>query len=252
MTAASKNELLALLPPSELQELNRHLRRVPLSYGAVVHEAGNPIDRVYFPESAVFSLVVGLTGGELIESATVGWDGAVGGFAALHHRAALGRAVVQVEGTALVIGVDRLREICTHSSSLYRLLGFYNQFLYAQAQQTAACNAAHSLEARLCRRLLRMHELCGRKFVLTQDALAEFLGVRRTSVSLTAHSLQISKIIAYRRGAIEILDPDRLQQTSCECHGALRAQRIRLFEAPAEAGGHIAGGLRTDLPVAPA
>jgi len=230
MIAVTKNELWLSLPPSEQQQLDRHLRPVTLRCGSVLHEMGHSIERVYFPETGVISLVINLTNGETIESAMVGWDGAIGGFDALHQRLALSKAVVQIEGSALVITADKLREICSSHSSLYRLLGLYNQFLYAQAQQTAACNATHRLEARLSRWLLRTHDLCGPKFAVTQEALAAFLGVRRTSVSLTAHSFQSAKIIAYRRGVIEITDLDRLKKTSCECYGALRAQHERLFE----------------------
>jgi CRP-like cAMP-binding protein len=233
MIAASKNELLGLLPASEQQDIDQHLRRVQLRCGSVLHEVGNPIEQVYFPEAGVISLVTALIGGELIASAMVGWDGAVGGFGALHRRPALINAIVQTDCSALVIGADTLREICSYQSSLYRLLGFHNQFLYAQSQQTAACNAAHPLEARLCRWLLRMHDLCGNRFALTQEALAACLGVRRTSVSLTAQSLHTAGIIAYRRGIIEITDLDRLKKTSCECHAALNAQRARLFETRA-------------------
>jgi CRP-like cAMP-binding protein len=239
MTAVSENELLAFLPAREQQELYRYFAHVPLRCGSVLHEVGNPIERVYFPERGAISLVTDLTSGALIESAMVGRDGAIGAFGALHQRSALSKAIVQIEGSALVIAAGKLREICGSHPLLYRLLGLHDQLLFAQAQQVAACNAAHHLEARLCRWLLRAHELCGRKFALTQEALAACLGVRRTSVSLTAHHLHAANIIAYRRGVIEIIDLDRLQKTSCECSAALHAQRARLFEGLADAAGRV-------------
>src|SRR5262249_48009456 len=149
-------------------------------------------------------LVVELSTGDMVECALVGSDGAVGGFAAIHGLPALNKAVAQVEGLALMIAAEQLRRVCDRQSQLTTLLGLHNQFLYSQAQQAAACNASHHLEARLSRWLLRAHDLCGPKFALTQEAVAAFLGVRRTSVSLAAQMLQNVGIIRYRRGTIEI------------------------------------------------
>jgi CRP-like cAMP-binding protein len=228
-----RNEMLSSLPASEREALGVHLTRTLLPRDSVLHETGATVKKVYFPESGAISLVVDLTTGEVIESALVGSDGAVGGFAALNGWPALNKAVVQIESSALVVSAEQLRRLCTPKSSLARLLGLHNQFLHAQAQQSAACHASHHLEARLSRWLLRASDLCGRSFALTQEALAAFLGVRRTSVSLTAQSLQDAGTIRYRRGVIEILDLDRLRKSSCECEAALRAQRDRLRRADA-------------------
>jgi CRP-like cAMP-binding protein len=223
-----RNEMLSSLPASEREALGVHLTRTLLPRDSVLHQTGATVKKVYFPESGAISLVVDLTTGEVIESALVGSDGAVGGFAALNGWPALNKAVVQIESSALVVSAEQLRRLCTPKSSLARLLG-----LHAQAQQSAACHASHHLEARLSRWLLRASDLCGRSFALTQEALAAFLGVRRTSVSLTAQSLQDAGTIRYRRGVIEILDLDRLRKSSCECEAALRAQRDRLRRADA-------------------
>jgi CRP-like cAMP-binding protein len=212
----------------EREALDAQGKRVLLHTGSVLHQTGEAIERVYFPHSGAISLVVEMSTGEMVEAALVGWDGAVGGFAALHNLPALNKAVVQIECTALVVAAERLRRACEQDSTLAGLLGLHNQFLLCQAQQSAACNATHHLEARLCRWLLRAHDLCGPSFGLTQEALASFLGVRRTSVSLTAQALQNIGIIRYRRGVIEIRDLQRLRQVSCECHEALRLQRERL------------------------
>jgi CRP-like cAMP-binding protein len=184
------------------------LRQAHLSRGTVLHDTGGAVERVYFPEAGAISLVADLASGEIIETALIGIDGVVGGHDALRHTTALNRAVVQIEGSALAIEADALR------------------------QQTAACNVAHSLDARLARWLLRAQDLCGSKFMLTQEALAAFLGVRRTSVSLTAHAFQNEGVIRYRRGEIEIVDPDRLRVIACECHATLHAQRERLLPEP--------------------
>jgi CRP-like cAMP-binding protein len=237
---STRNELLLSLPVSEQAELGSRVKRILLPHGFVLHDCGQSVETVYFPEKGAVSLVVELAGGTAIESALVGVDGAVGGFAAINCWPALNKAVVQIECSSLALSAEQLRRHCATGSSLPRLLGLHNQFLSAQAQQSAACNASHHLEARLCRWLLRAHDLCGNSFALTQEALAAFLGVRRTSVSLTAQSLQDAGLIRYRRGIIEIVDLDRLRKSSCECHAAIRAQRDRLqptaFVTPQTAG----------------
>jgi CRP-like cAMP-binding protein len=228
-----RNQLLLSLPADERAGLAAHLRQAHLPRGTVLHDTGGAIERVYFPEGGAVSLVVDLASGEVIETALIGFDGAVGGHDALRQATALNRAVVQIEGPALAIEADALRRLCTERAELRKLLDTYERFIYAQAQQTAACNVAHSLDARLARWLLRAQELCGRNFMLTQEALAAFLGVRRTSVSLTAHAFQDEGVIRYRRGEIEIVDPDRLRVLACECHTTLDAQRERLLPEPA-------------------
>jgi CRP-like cAMP-binding protein len=225
---STQNELLAALPAAEREQIAAHLKRVPLPRTMVLHETGQAVERVYFPESGAVSLVVDLKSGEIIETGLVGVDGAVAGIAAIQEGPALNKAIVQIEGAALAIAAEVLRKVAVQGSTLRTLLDRHDQFLYAQAQQSAACNAAHSLEARLSRWLLRANDLCGRNFMLTQESLAAFLGVRRTSVSLTAHGLQEAGIIRYRRGVIEIVDLERLRKTACECHTTLAAQRERL------------------------
>jgi hypothetical protein len=121
-----------------------------------------------------------------------------------------------------------LRRLFAPDSALATLIGLHNQFVGCQAQLAAACNASHNLEQRLSRWLLRAHDVCGPSFGLTQEALAAFLGVRRTSVSLTAQVLQNAGVIRYRRGAIEICNLQRLRNAACECHEALSLQRERL------------------------
>lgn len=227
-----RNQLLLSLPAEEQVNLAPHLRQAHLARGAVLHEAGRTVDRVYFPEGGAISLVVALASGEIIETALVGLDGVVGGDDALRQNPALNRAVVQIECPALFVEADALRRDCAGHSELRKLVGAYDRFIHAQAQQAAACNAAHSLEARLARWLLRAQDLCGRNFALTQEALAAFLGVRRTSVSLTAHAFQDAGVIRYRRGEIEIVNSDALRVLACECHGALAAHHERLLARP--------------------
>jgi CRP-like cAMP-binding protein len=228
-----RNQLLLALPAEDQTGLALHLRQVQLTRGTVLHDTGGVIERVYFPEAGAISLVVDLASGEIIETALIGLDGAVGGYDALHSAAALNRAVVQIEGMALAIEADVLRKLCPERSELRNLLSAYERFIGAQAQQTAACNVAHSLDARLARWLLRARDLCGNNFMLTQEALAAFLGVRRTSVSLTAHAFQDSGVIRYRRGEIEIVNAEALRGLACECRATLATHRDRLLAQPA-------------------
>jgi CRP-like cAMP-binding protein len=227
------NRLLLLLPAEERARFAAHLRHTHLPHGTVLHEAGRAIERVYFPERGAISLVVDFVSGETIETALVGLDGAVGGHDALHQAAALNRAVVQIEGSALTIESDVLRKICDERSGLRGLLAAYDRFVHAQAQQAAACNVMHSLDARIARWLLRAQDLCGKSFLVTQESLAASLGVRRTSVSLTAHGFQDAGMIRYRRGEIEIVDADKLRGIACECHAALGKHCGRLLDEPA-------------------
>ncbi|MBX9826467.1 MAG: Crp/Fnr family transcriptional regulator [Xanthobacteraceae bacterium] len=204
-----------------------------LPRGKVLHDAGRAVDKVYFPEGGAVSLVVALATGEVIEIALIGHDGAVGGQEALQQGIALNRAVVQIEGPALAIDADWLRRIGPAGSEFRKRLEGYDRYIAAQAQQSAACNVAHSLDARLARWLLRAQDLCGGRFTLTQEAVAAFLGVRRTSVSLTAHGFQEAGLIRYRRGEIEIVNPDALRTIACECYVTLATHRERLLARPA-------------------
>ena len=132
-----------------------------------------------------------------------------------------------------MLGLDKLRRIVDQSSALKQVLIQHEQFVLAQAQQSAACNAAHSVEARLSRWLLRAHDLNGSHTLLfTQEFLAEMLGVRRTSVSVVASLLQQAGLIKYRRGQIEIINMEALQDASCECHEAVRSSYKRLLGGP--------------------
>src|SRR5204863_1569376 len=173
---------------------------------------------------AIISLVVTLSTGEMIEAAMVGKDGIVGASAALDGKVSLSRAIVQIPGDALTCELDLLRKAALQSHPLLALLIRHEQTVYAQAQQSAACNAAHDVEARLCRWLLRARDLSDSDTLpFTQEFLAEMLGVRRTSVSLVAHTLQQAGMIKYARGRIQITNLEGLRETACECYGTVNA-----------------------------
>lgn len=230
MAPRSPNLLLASLAEADFELLRPHLRTIDLKQKAVLVKTGDRLERVYFPHTAVISLFVGLAGGEMIDVAMIGRDSVVGAPAALDDRTALNDAVVQLAGAASTLDVAPLRRAVEQSESLRTTLIRHEQALFAQAQQSAACNASHSVEARLSRWLLRIHDLAGSAtFPLTQEFLAQMLGVRRSSVSLVAHTLQKAGLIRYRRGYIEITDLEGLKECSCECYAVVKAHYASLL-----------------------
>lgn len=195
----------------------------------VLCEAGGKIESIYFPTNAVISIVVALSDGQMIETAMIGRDGVLSGAAALDGKLSLSRAIVQIGGHGLRCDVEQLKSVATQSSALIALLVRHEQTVYAQAQQSAACNIAHSVEERLARWLLRARDLAGTEVLpFTQEYLAEMLGVRRTSVSLVANTFQQAGMIKYARGKIEIQDLAGLQDSACECYAAVNAH----YKAP--------------------
>jgi CRP-like cAMP-binding protein len=224
------NLLLASLSPGDAAAIVPHLKSVHLEHQAVLSELGDEIRLVYFPTSAIVSLVVGLSTGEMVEAAMVGRDGVVGASPALDGRISLNRAIVQISGASLTCDVDALRSAALQSNTLLSKLIRHEQTVFAQAQQSTACMAAHDVEARLCRWLLRARDLSGSDtLAFTQEFLAEMLGVQRTSVTTVAHTLQRAGMIKYSRGKIQIVDMDGLRQASCECYEAINAHYRELL-----------------------
>ena len=225
-----KNLLLRLLSPSDLKILTPHLKSVHFEQQHVLFEAEEKISHVYFPTGAVVSLVITLSTGEIIEAAMVGVDGVVGASAALDGKISLSRGIVQLGGEIIVCDIDALKSTALQSPKLLSLLIRHEQTVYAQAQQSAACFATHQVEARLCRWLLRARDLSeSDNLPFTQEYLAEMLGVRRTSVTAVAHTLQESGLIKYARGKIQIVDAKKLQESACECYGSVKAHYQKLI-----------------------
>jgi CRP-like cAMP-binding protein len=226
----SPNRLLASLPAVAFAAVTSHLKVVELKFGDVLAETGSSIRWVYFPYSGVISLVVELDVGTMIETAMVGRDGAFNAASALDGKVSLNKGIVQLAGSAGVIEVGRLRQLTDELKSFRSLLIDHEQVLFAQAQQSAACNASHTVEARMCRWLLHMRDLTsGDELILTQEFLAQMLGVRRPSVSLVATTLQKAGLIKYSRGNIRLLDIKGLKKGSCECYGTVKAHYQRLL-----------------------
>jgi CRP-like cAMP-binding protein len=231
LTRATGNRLLAALPGDAFALLEPDLRQVSLPHGVVCYEAGAPIDEVYFPQTGMISLLVSTSDGEVVETSSVGHEGAVGLQCGLGPRVSLTRAVVQIAGKFSVISASRFELATTHSAALVELIFDYIEALWTEAQQNAACNAIHDGSSRLCRWLLQCADRIGSEhLLLTQEFLAEMLGVRRTTVTLLTQELQKRGILRYSRGRITILDRAELEACACECYAVIR--KISLGAVP--------------------
>jgi CRP-like cAMP-binding protein len=231
-TNLNANRLLALLPPATLEAITTpYLKLRDLPFGTVVAETQGPMEEVFFPHTGVVSLVVELQDGGMLETAMIGRDGAVGIASALDGKLSLNKAIVQIAGTASVIKAEKLRDFALSDQDFHSRLIRHEQVLFAAVQQSAACNASHTVEARLCRWLLRMRDLAGDDLSVTQEFLGQMLGVRRTSVSLVAGTLQAANLIRYRRGHVRIVDVDGLKEAACECYETVNAHYDLLFHA---------------------
>lgn len=230
MSVPGRNAFLEALPQEHLQDLSHHFTNFQLIPGAVLTDVGDVIEHVYFPLGGVVSVTVPLKSGETIEAAMVGNDGVLEGSAAFGVERSIHRLLVQAEGSASAIKVGALRTIVRNDSDVANLLIRYEQLILVQAQQTAACNASHRIEARIARWLSRYRDLvASRELHITQDFMADMLGVRRTSVSLAAKKLKEAGLIDYRRGRIQILDASAVEKHACECYEEYNRQYDRLF-----------------------
>lgn len=227
------NRLLAsLFTAGTRPQLEPHFRTVELAQGEVLAEPLEPIRRVYFPYSGIISFLVPLADGSLVQTGVVGQDGAVGALQALDGRVSPSKIVVQVPSRAAVIDSDQFSEIALVAPVARSLVLSHEQYFFAEVQQSAACNAVHTVRQRMSRWLLRMNDLMnGRDIAVTQEMFSDLLGVQRTSVTLAAASLQKVGAIRYRRGHIQILNIHLLEQSSCECYGAVRRSYDRIVRA---------------------
>ena len=223
------NKLLASLPRDQFDRLLTHLTTANLPQGLVLFEAGDEVDQVYFPHYGMLSLLAVLRDGKAIETATVGREGVVGAMSGLGLYKSLVRVVVQMPMGGSRIAATHFRTVAAGSDAVRNLSIRYNEVLLSQARVTAACNALHSIEARFCRWLLQSADRAASDTVaLTQELLAEMLGVRRTSVTEVASKVQAAGAITYSRGVINILDRPALMRMSCECYETLIDQSAAL------------------------
>jgi CRP-like cAMP-binding protein len=219
------NKLLSSLPRDQFDLLAPHMATQPLAQGLVLIEVGEEVDYVYFPHYGMLSLLAVLKDGKAIETATVGREGVVGAMAGLGLYKSLVRVVVQLPIGVTKISATHFRKAAAVSDPIRNLGIHYNEVLLSQARVTAACNAMHVIEERFCRWLLQSADRAGNSTVdLTQEFLAEMLGVRRTSVTEVASKIQNTGAIKYSRGVINILDRPALEKMSCECYQTLLDQ----------------------------
>jgi CRP-like cAMP-binding protein len=226
----SENRILNALPQNIFAAFEPHLRPIVLEFGEVIAETDQPGATIYFPYSGVVSLVVEMKVGEMIETAMVGRDGVVNGTSALDGKVSLHKAIIQVAGKAVAIKSDELRSLANEFEPLRAILIRHEQVLFSQAHQSAGCNASHSVEARMCKWLLRIRDLTGSDDMpLTQEFLAQMLGVTRPSVSVTAGILQRAGFIKYSRGHIRLMDTAQLEAGACECYETVKGHYERLL-----------------------
>ena len=216
------NKLLSALPRDQFDLLAPHLSTREMAQGVVLLEAGEEFDHVYFPLRGMLSLVVVMGDGKAIETATVGREGVVGAMAGLGLYKSSVRVVVQLPMAVTMIAASQFRKAVDNSHAVRDLCIRYNEVLLVQARVTAACNALHPVESRFCRWLLQSADRAESDTIqLTQEFLAEMLGVRRTSVTEVASNIQRLGAITYSRGVIHIVDRDAVEGLACECYQTL-------------------------------
>lgn len=225
-----ENHLLSALPESIRVPLVEQLERIDLSLGQVVYESGNDVEYVYFPTTAIVSLLYVMENGSSAEISVVGNDGIVGIAVFMGGISTPSRAVVQSAGFAYRLPAQKLKDEFNKHGALMLLLLRYTQALITQMSQTAVCNRHHSIEQQLCRWLLLSLDRPHIKEIhMTQELIANMLGVRREGVTAAAGVLQKHGIIEYSRGHITVLDRAKLEALSCECYEVVKRETDRLL-----------------------
>jgi CRP-like cAMP-binding protein len=217
------NALLAAMKPQDRALIEPDLEALETRRGDVLFEPGEDVVTTYFPlAGSMISLVLAMKDDRVIEVATIGQEGAVGGIVSAGHKPAFARMVVEIGGMTLHLPTDRLEDAQKKSHTLRDLFSRYADVLLAQTLQSVACNALHTIEERCSRWLLTTQDrVPTRDLPLTQEFLAELLGVQRTTVSAAAQALQRKGLIHYRRGQITIADRAGLEEAACECYAAV-------------------------------
>jgi CRP-like cAMP-binding protein len=225
-----QNHLLAALSPAERERLYPHLQLVPMPLGKVLYESGDLLRHVYFPTDSIISLLYVLEDGASAEISVVGNEGLIGIALFMGGETTPSRAIVQSAGSAYRLMSQNLKEEFHRSGSLQLLLLRYTQALITQMAQTAVCNRHHSVDQQLCRwLLLSLDRLSSNRLIMTQELIANMLGVRREGVTEAAGKLQELGVIRYARGRITVLDRPRLEGLCCECYAVVKKETDRLL-----------------------
>ncbi|MGA8901377.1 Crp/Fnr family transcriptional regulator [Bradyrhizobium sp.] len=218
------NHFLKSLPPTNARMLHPFLKLVNHPSGTRLSRTGQALERIYFPYSGIVSYTVGFSSGEVVEAGMIGRNSVVGATAPLDDNLFTNDATVHVNMTGTTVDVGKFKQLMAESDAFRALLARHEEMALAQAQQIAACNAVHDLDQRLSRWLLQARDLLDSDLLpLTQELLAQILGVHRSSVTLSARRLQQAGLVDYQHGKIRILDVDGLKEVSCECYEALNA-----------------------------
>jgi CRP-like cAMP-binding protein len=224
------NHLLAALPASEFDRLAPQLQLVPMKLGEVLYESGGQLNHVYFPTNSIVSLLYVMEDGASAEIAVVGNEGILGISLFMGGETTPNRAVVQSEGVGYRLPSQHLKQEFNRAGPMMHLLLRYTQALITQMSQTAVCNRHHSVDQQLCRwLLLSLDRLSSNELTMTQELIANMLGVRREGVTEAAGKLREAGIIEYSRGRIKILDRSKLEQHVCECYGVVKKEVDRLL-----------------------
>jgi CRP-like cAMP-binding protein len=226
----NQNHLMAALLDAEFDRLSPHLELIPMKLGDVLYESGDKVQYVYFPTTAIISLHYLLENGGSSEIAGVGNEGVLGISSFMGGDSTPSRAVVQTGGFGYRLPAHILMEEFNRAGPVMRLLLRYTQALLTQMSQTAVCNRHHTVEQQLCRwLLLTLDRLASNELTMTQELIANMLGVRREGVTEAAGRLQGYGYISYRRGHITVLDRKGLEQDVCECYGVVKKEFARLL-----------------------
>jgi CRP-like cAMP-binding protein len=226
----SQNHLLSALPQAELKRWSPLLELVDMPLGQVLYESGNTLTHVYFPTDAIVSLLYVMENGASAEIAVVGNEGLVGIALFMGGGSTPSRAVVQSAGRGFRLDAAHMKAEFDRAGPVMHLLLRYTQALITQMSQTAVCNRHHSLDQQLCRwLLLSLDRLEGNQLQMTQELIANMLGVRREGVTESALKLQTAGLIRYARGRITVLDRPALERRSCECYAVVKKEYDRLL-----------------------
>lgn len=227
LLAPIPNCLLAALPHKEYQRMLPVLEHVSLNYGENIYDPGDVISDVYFPGSGIISLLAEIEDSAMLEVGIVGYEGMIGVGVFLGVETANNRTIVQGDGTAMKMKTADFLTECDRGGALPKILRRFTHSLIVQISQSAVCFRFHQVEARLARWLLMTADrMRSNKFQITQDFLANMLGVRREAVNKSAVILQQQKLISYNRGKMQILDRVKLEKTSCLCYAIIKAEEL--------------------------
>ena len=225
-----QNNLFRALPPDACERVFPYLEWVELPLGHVLYESGDTLQHVYFPIDCIISLLYVMENGASAEIAVVGYEGMVGIALFMGGESTSNRGIVQSAGSAYRLRGNLLKREFARSGALQHLLLRYTQTLLTQMSQTAVCNRHHSIDQQLCRwLLLSLDRLLSNQLVMTQELIANMLGVRREGVTEAAGKLQAQGIITYKRGHITVLDRPKLEAACCECYDVVKIESDRLL-----------------------